>query len=348
MIAVRSAVALAAACLAAACTGPAAITVPTELPAGIADARAPFRGLYCTIVADHGASLPDNRPCDAVFAGPSAPEPPTVVPLAPSRRNLVAFFVPGIGYECVRPWMEPPTVGMENLGRFGYGFVAVPVEALSSSARNAAIIRDAVLAQSVSPGGPRIVLVGYSKGTPDVLEAIVRYPEILDRIAAVVSVAGAVRGSPLAADTTQGKAELFRHFPRAECGPGDGGAVESLRPDVRRAWLAANPLPTGIPYYSVVTLPQRKSISNVLAPGYRKLAKIDPRNDSQVIYGDQFLPGSTLLALLDADHWAAALPIGRAHRVVGTLFVDQNDFPREMLLEAVMRFVESRLDSAAR
>src|SRR5262245_15410679 len=272
---------------------------------------------------------------------------PATVELAPSRRNLVAFFVPGIGYECVRPWMEQPTAAAEDLRRFGYDLVTVPVEALSSSARNAEIIRDAVLALPVMPGGPRIVLVGYSKGTPDVLEAIVRYPEMLARVAAVVSVAGAVQGSPLAEDATQGQADLFRHFPKADCGPGDGGAVQSLRSDVRKAWLAANPMPAGIPYYSVVTLPQRESISHVLAPTYRKLAKFDPRNDSQVLYVDQFLPGSTLLALLEADHWAAALPIARAHHVIGTLFVDENDFPREALLEAVMRFVEAGLNRDA-
>ena len=338
------ALALAAATLVAACTGPSAITVPEQLPAGITDARAAFRDVYCAVVADHGASLPDNRPCDAVFAGTPPATPPAVVELVPSRRNLIAFFVPGIGYECVRPWMEQPTVAAENLRRFGYGAINVPVEALSSSARNAEIIRETALAQAPSANGPRIVLVGYSKGTPDVLEALVRYPEIRDRIAAVVSVAGAVQGSPLAEDATQGQANLFRHFPKAECGPGDGGAVASLRSDVRKAWLAENPLPAGILYYSMVTLPRRESISNVLAPSYRKLAKIDPRNDSQVLYIDEFLPGSTLLALLDADHWAAALPIARAHRVVGTLVVDKNDFPREALLEAVMRYVEADLD----
>ena len=339
--------ALAAACLGAACTGPVAVTVPQQLPAGITDARAAFRDLYCSVVADHGASLPDNRPCDTVFAGTASVPARAVIRLVPSRRNLVAFFVPGIGYECVRPWMEQPTAAVENLRRFGYDAVNVPVEALSSSARNAAIIRDTVLARPTSPDGPRIVLVGYSKGTPDVLEALVRYPEIRNRIAAVISVAGAVQGSPLAEDATQGQADLFRHFPKAECGPGDGGAVASLRPDVRKAWLAANPLPAGIPYYSVVTLPRRESISNALVPSYRKLAKIDPRNDSQMLYDGQFLPGSTLLALLDADHWAAALPIARAHRVVGTLIVDKNDFPREALLEATMRYVEADLDRGA-
>ena len=62
-------------------------------------------------------------------------------------------------------------------------------------------------------------------------------------MAAVVSVAGAVGGSPLANDAEQYQADLLRHFPGATCDSGDGGGVDSLRPAVRRAWLAQNPLP---------------------------------------------------------------------------------------------------------
>ena len=44
---------------------------------------------------------------------------------------------------------------------------------------------------------------------------------------------------------------------------------------------------------------------------------IDGRNDSQVIFYDQLIPGSTLLGYLNADHWAVAVPIARAHDTVG-------------------------------
>ena len=190
------------------------------------------------------------------------------------------------------------------------------------------------------------MLVGYSKGTPDVLEAIVSYPEIRSRLAAVVSIAGAVGGSPLANDAEQYQADLLRHFPGAACDAGDGGGVASLRPAVRRAWLAQNPLPSDVPTYSVVTLPQPERISSILRGSNDKLSRIDGRNDSQVIFYDQIIPGSTLLGYLNADHWAIALPIARAHETIGSLFVTQNAYPREALLEAVLRFVEE--DLAAR
>ena len=100
------------------------------------------------------------------------------------------------------------------------------------------------MAMDPGPGAPRLVLFGYSKGAPDVLEAVVNHPEIRARIAAVVSVAGAVGGSPLANDAEQYQADLLRHFPGAACDPGDGGGVASLRSGVRKTWLAQNPLPS--------------------------------------------------------------------------------------------------------
>ena len=71
------------------------------------------------------------------------------------------------------------------------------------------------------------------------LEALVAFPELRSRVAAVVTAAGAVGGSALANEAEQYQANLLRHFPKATCGAGDGGAVESLRPGTRKAWLAA-------------------------------------------------------------------------------------------------------------
>ena len=77
------------------------------------------------------------------------------------------------------------------------------------------------MAMSAEAGAPRLVLIGYSKGAPDILEAVVAYPEIRRHVAAVVSAAGAIGGSPLANDAEQYQADLLRHFPGATCGPGD-------------------------------------------------------------------------------------------------------------------------------
>jgi hypothetical protein len=338
---------VATALLLGACATQAPVEFSVDVPPGVTDARGRFHEIYCAVLEEHGPGLPDYRPCGEALSRVTGQPHGTSKPveLGPARRPLVAAIVPGIGYACFQQWLDAPTAPRDHVRRFGYDLHMIEVDALSGTTHNARQIRDAIMAMPAEPGPPRLVLVGYSKGTPDILEAVVRHPEIRDRIAAVVSVAGAVAGSPLANDAEQWQADLMRHWPKAECDPGDGGGVASLRPEVRKAWLAENPLPADLRFYSLVTLPDRARISRVIAPSYKKLAKIDPRNDSQVIYYDQIVPGSTLLGFLNADHWAVAVPIARSHSVIGSAFTNHNDYPREALLEAVLRFVEEDLSA---
>lgn len=106
-------------------------------------------------------------------------------------------------------------------------------------------------------------------------------------------------------------------------------------------------MPRGFPYYSLVTYPSPERISSVLGPSYDKLSRIDARNDGQLLFYDQVIPGSTLLGYLNADHWALVVPVARSHSMLGSTFVDQNDFPREALLEALLRFLDEELETPA-
>ncbi len=318
--------------------------VPASL-AGVQDKRGRFREIYCAVLRSHKRDIPDYRPCEDALTrvGTEPAGTGRRVDLGSSKRRLVAAVVPGIGYECFASWLQPPGTVAKHLQRSGYDMALLKVDALSSSTHNAREIRDAIMAMPGGAGAPRLVLIGYSKGAPDILEAIVAYPEIRRRVAAVVSAAGAVGGSALANDAKQYQADMLQLFPGATCGPGDGGGVNSLRPATRRAWLAANPLPRELPYYSVVTFPQPGYVSSILARSYTKLARIDSRNDSQVIFYDQVIPGSTLAGYINADHWALAVPIARTHPIIGSMLVTRNAYPREALVEAILRFVEEDL-----
>ena len=268
------------------------------------------------------------------------------------RRFIVALLVTGLvfgGYAlAIAPWLEPPGTAATHVRQYGYNQIVIPVDGLSSSRHNARQVRDAILAMPQEVGAPRLVLLGYSKGAPDILEALVAFPELRSRVAAVVTAAGAVGGSPLANDAEQYQANLLRHFPKATCGAGDGGAVESLRPGTRQAWLAAHTLPREVPVYSLVAYPQPDRISSFLKASYRTLSRIDARNDSQVLFYDQVVPGGTLLGYLNADHWAVVVPIARTHAAIASLLVTHNAYPREALLEATLRFIEEDLESPRR
>jgi hypothetical protein len=257
-------------------------------------------------------------------------------------------------YGACAAWLATPFAdALAHLGRLGYRVGQLPVDARSGSARNAELIRD-YLAAHPSAAGERLVLVGYSKGIADILEGVAAHSGVREAVGAVVSVAGAVGGSPHADDLADPLRELLRRIDLPGCDPGDGGGIDSLRRSTRAAWLAANRhrLPGGVRYYSVVAAPGPGRVSAVLRPAYRRLAGLDPRNDSQVLWADAVIPGGTLLGYVDADHWAAALPLVRAAPpglgpVLASL-VDRNDFPREVLLEAVARYVGEELDEEGR
>lgn len=318
---------------------------PLDLPADIGDQRGRFREIFCTVLEDRGETVPDSRPCDQALTRIGDEPLPLNRPveLGQSRRPLVAALVPGVGWSCIENWLEFQETAATHVRQSGYGLVTIDVDALSSTSNNARQIRDAIMAMEPETTERHLVLIGYSKGAPDILEAVVSYPEIRERIGAVISIAGAVGGSAVADDVTQSELNLLKNWPGAECSSGDGGALDSLRPATRQAWLGEHPLPRDFPYYSLATCPQPDNISPVLKPGYKKLRKVNPRNDGMVVFDDQLVPGSTFIGCVNADHWAVAVPIARTHPNVAALFVDKNDYPREALLEALLRFVEEEL-----
>lgn len=313
--------------------------------AGINDQRGRFREVFCEVLESRGQEWPDYRPCEEALmrVGQEPPGSGQPVNLGQSERSILMLIVPGVGWECIENWLNIDESLSDLMSSYGFEAELLDVDGLSSSANNARQIRDYINGLPPELGDHEIVLIGYSKGAPDILEAVVAYPDLHPRIAAIISVAGAVGGSPLATAADQKDLNIMKRFPGSDCSEGDGGALESLRPSTRRAWMAENPLPQTLNYYSVVTYPSPERISSVLGGTYRKLSQVDSRNDSQVIYYDQMIPNSTLIGFVNADHWAVAVPIARSHTFMGKVFVDKNDYPREALFEALLRFIEEDL-----
>lgn len=329
---------------------PAAALVPIGY-AGISDERPRFREIFCAIRQARGALFPNDRPCDQalhrLLDEPRAESKP--VYLGQARLPLRFVIVPGLAEECLQDFIRPFSDARPHVESLGFKTDVIMVSGLGGSTRNAAQIRDAVADMPATPG-EKLVFLGYSKGATDVLEAMVRYPALADRTAAVVSLAGVISGTPIADDASELiKGLMDRVLAGSRCPPGGGRAIESLSRRERLAWLAANRLPDQVRYFSLAAFADRENISLILHSSYDTLALVDPRNDSQVVFHDALVPGGVLLGYLNADHWAIALPFTREHPALAETLITRNAFPREVLLESIARFVEeSLLDESSR
>lgn len=299
----------------------------------VRDARADFAELFCGVLATY-AEWPS---CGDVIEGARPP----AVSIGPIPTGTSVLVVPGILSQCFeRSGIAALSDAATILEAKNVHVRGISVSGLGSSTTNASQIRDFL---QKNPG--RHILVGYSKGIADIMEAVAMFPEIRPSIRAVVSLAGAVYGSRLPdlleGDFLSGLQETLRSSGMGDCEVRDAGGVQSLTRAARYSAALSYPA-QALPSYSVAAVAPRNKTSKVLQPLWDRLEAYSLDHDSQVIAEESVVPGSTYLATLIADHWAVALPMGslpepRRSRVLK--YVDQNRYPRPALLEAIVRFI---------
>jgi hypothetical protein len=147
--------------------------------AGVADERGRFREVFCEVLEARGQTLPDYRPCEQALTRVGAEPEGTgsSVNLGRSESGLVAMVVPGVGWDCFDNGLKRDHSAKKHIRQFGFEMVIPKVDAMSSSAVNARQIRDTIVAMDSDDDTANLVLIGYSKGSPDILEAVVAYPE---------------------------------------------------------------------------------------------------------------------------------------------------------------------------
>ncbi len=312
---------------------------------GIIDGRGRFREIFRDVLsAQRSESQTGVLWNDRTTLWKLAGEPPATgipVPSGPSNGAFRVVIVPGLLAECVADQSTAFRDARTRLREIGYKMDYIQTKGREGSGVNADIIRDAVLNM---PTGERLIFVTHSKGTVDTLEALVKYPSVAERTAAVVSVSGAVNGSPLASAFPDFLVKLTHKISFYSCPPVEHiESVESLRRNLRLSWLSTHELPKSVRYYSIAALTSRKNMSRVLRPFYHLLARTEPLNDGMVICSDAIIPGSVLLGYPNADHLAVAMPFDQVTSPMLAWLINKNDYPRAALLEAAVRFVEEDL-----
>lgn len=317
----------------------------------VRDGRPRFRQIFCGLLAGAPGPSSARHNCTSLLWPLNDEKQPAVAaaPLPRHDPDLKIYIVPGAFSDCFPELGAPFQKGIDRLRGLGYPIEIIAVEGRSGSTRDAALIAKA-LARTSDRVTDRLLLVGYSKGVTDILHFLVGFPELARRVVAVVSVAGAVNGSPLANKYIGLYEGWLADALPSRCPPGDKKVLVSLERRLQMAWLAGHALPRQVAYYSLVTFTDRSNTARLLGLAHDQLSEIDPRNDGQLIYYDQVIPGSTLLGFANTDHWDIALPVRQVYPFWGRPASGghPSEFPKDVLLEALVLFTIEQLQQAGR
>lgn len=331
---------------------PPAMLHPLGMPP-VSDDRARFRNVLGEVVKQRHGLYPDERQLDGILH--DLGETPSIaasVALPATPSGTVVIIVSGVLWECVSdvalPFGRGKTVDVETEYDYlkpRYATVdVVHVRGIATSEHNARIVEEAIRKHKDAAS---VIVVAYSKGVPDTLDALRLLGNDTPRnLRALVSVAGVVSGSPLADWLNRYKKVLEVLPTPGACSHINENFLKSIARHRCLHWLAQHwlTLPQGIRYYSLVTFVKPKHMHWFLRLLYAKLAEVEPRNDSHMLIHDQVLPGAKLLGYVKSDHWAVALPFNRSTRSFwNRLLRNNNAFPREVLFEAILRYVEDDL-----
>lgn len=318
---------------------PAQTLIPPGAPP-VQDRRVRFREIFCALLAQEPGAA--TRPCE-VLLHRLIDEPARTLrarPLPAHDPKLTVIFVPGLLGDCPYGLSPPFETAVQHLQRLGYDAWVAPMNATSSSLANA----ERLALELAEHSSEHIVLIGHGRGTVDILELLVTNPAVASRTKAVLSVAGAINGSPLA-DSPSGAALLFSRGGDTACTEGELQSHGDLKRAHRARWLMEHPLPSGPRYFSIGAFAPRSEVAPPLRPRAAALARIDPRNDGLTPFFDQVIPGSELLGYANTDHWTiAADPAGLAHSPP-EVKREMPSFPRDVLIEAALLRISEVLSS---
>jgi hypothetical protein len=298
------------------------------------DLRSKLGDLFCSVLRKENPDTGEWGPCADYFDG-GGREDVELTPLSSAYRVLI---VPGFMSSC---FSDAPAFqeGQEHLRSKGLTVDLLPVSN-GASEENARTIAE-YLTSKTAADNRKFIVIGYSKGTPDVQVALANHPAARAAVAAFISVAGASGGSPIA-DSIPAQAERWiKQFKMDKCQGDINLGFRSLRRDVRQAFLSSYPHPF-VPTYSLVALSNQKNTSKALLNSWELLRVFESALDGQVTKSDAIIPEAKYLGAAIADHFAVALPFDKSPDQLIRSNMGSR-YPRAALLEAMVRLVQQDL-----
>jgi pimeloyl-ACP methyl ester carboxylesterase len=310
----------------------AGLAYATALPEGLSterDLRGVYRAAFCGR-ADIAADVCGRTLLS--FDGESPAARPR--PANPARYRLL--FIPGFLASCfpgIHSFADIVEVARAQ------GFAA---DVLAVGGRNGVIANARLVAEQIDrlpDDGRRIVLVGHSKGAAEALEVLIQRPDLARNVAGVLTLAGALQGSPLAENLHNAYDVTLGALPFTSCDRGEGNPVVDLMLTSRREWWASVAPQLRTPVYSLVTLPDLDRLSPGLVTPYFLLSRYSRDNDGMLLARDQVAPGGNLLGVVNADHLTIGIPYpGNAWVFIFAAV----SFPRPQMVLAAVDVIASR------
>ncbi len=294
-----------------------------------------FASTFCAVLAQNNPDGGTWDGCAKYLDGADTVRPVAMMPLTAQYHVVI---VPGFLSSC---FSDAPAFskGQALHDKYGYPVDLIPVPNDPSSA-NAKMI--AQFLQTQVTDGKKIILIGYSKGAPDIYETLATNPELAKRVAAFVSVAGAVGGSPIAGALPAQADKWIKQFTMKGCQGDIDSGFKSLAREARQQFLASYPR-LDVPTYSIIAASNRATTSKSLLESWIMLGSYGSGEDGQLLKEDAILPEARFLGTAIADHFAIALPFESSGQKVFASEMDKNHYPRAALLEAIVRYVTDDL-----
>lgn len=305
------------------------------------DVSSSFADVFCTVLKRKNPDGGDWGACEQWIEKKGRED--VRLSSIPGEDKYRVVVVPGFFSSCFPE--APAFLEAHKPMKEQYGYqVDVMTIPNDSSEDNAGKIAAYLKAEAAKDPKRKFILVGYSKGAPDIQVMLARFPETREMVAAFISAAGASGGSWLA-DAAPAMAEKYMNMYQISksCQGDIAKGFRSLQRKERSAFLGAYPDPL-VPTYSIPAVAPLDRLSKSVAQTARVIMAYDKDQDGQLTRGDAIVPGSKILGAAISDHFALALPFEKAQGSQFGAMMDKNRYPRGALLEAMVRFVVADLE----